>query len=78
MAEPPKVHEAIGVDANSEATQTTTILSGWAVPIDTFEYVATLAEALTPAGLAVWVIETAMLDLSRSYSSRKSGDVFGG
>lgn len=60
IALPSKV-QALGVDeANSEATKTTTILSGWAVPIETPEYVATLEEALTPAGLAVCVIDTAI------------------
>jgi len=49
----------MGVLASSEATATTIIRFGAAVPIDTPEYVATLVVAPTPAGFAVRVI-TAM------------------
>jgi hypothetical protein len=61
MAEPPKVHEFIEALVSSVPTRTTTTLSGDAVPIEALEYVATFPEAFTPAGLAVWVIETAIL-----------------
>lgn len=61
MALPPIVHEAIGVEASSDPTKTTTIRFGAAVPIETPVYVATLDEADTPAGLAVWVITVAIL-----------------
>lgn len=61
MAFPPKVTDAMGVEANSDPTKTTTIRLGAAVPIEAAVYVATLDEADTPAGLAVWTIETAIL-----------------
>jgi hypothetical protein len=54
------VHEAIGVEASSEATKTTTILLPSGVPILALEYVATLVTADTPAGLAVCEITTAI------------------
>jgi hypothetical protein len=60
MALPPKVHESMVAEVNSEVTKTTTILSGWAVPMAASVYVATLPEADTPAGFAVWVIDTAI------------------
>jgi hypothetical protein len=60
MVVPPKVHEAIGVLASSEATTTTTIRFGAAAPMAWLEYVATLVEADAPAGLAVRVMDTAI------------------
>lgn len=54
--------QALGVElASSVPTSTTTIRLGCAVPIETLEYVATLEDADTPAGFAVWVITTAIL-----------------
>ena len=63
IAVPPNVQELI-VAAVSPATQTTTILSGWAVPIAAFVYVATLVTESTPAGSAVLVNATAIYNAS--------------
>lgn len=51
----------MGVEASSEPTKTTTILFGAAVPIETPVYVATVAEADTPAGFAVFVMTVEIL-----------------
>jgi hypothetical protein len=51
----------MGVLASSHVTSTTTVRFHAASPIATLEYVATLLEALTPAGSAVLVIETAIV-----------------
>jgi hypothetical protein len=58
----PSIVAALGfAAANSVPTTTTIVRLGAAVPIETPVYVATVAEADTPAGFAVWLMTVAIL-----------------